>query len=102
MSLATILVNKTVADLFKRIRVNPANTDLVKIMDANLKNPKVEEDANVKKAVAALTYWINLPLPEYPAHYAPELCIEYDKQHCQTIRDWVRELVMSITNASGL
>lgn len=102
MSLAEILANKTVADLFKRIRVNPANADFVKIMDANLKNPKVEEDTNVKKTVAALTYWVHLPLPEYPAHYAPEMCIEYDKQHCQTIRDWVRELAMAIANATGL
>ena len=102
MSLAEILANKTVADLFERICTNPANADFVKVMDANLKNPKVEENANVKKAVAALTYWINLPSSTYPVHCAPELCIEYDKQQRQIMYDWVRELAISIANAIGL
>lgn len=99
MSLAEILANKTIADLFEKIRMNPANAEFVKHMDTNLKNSKVEEDAHVKKAVAALTYWMNLQLSTYPAHYAPELCVEYDRQRNQTMNEWVRELAMAITNA---
>lgn len=103
MSLNEILANKTVADLFVKIRTNPANADLVKRLDANLKIPKVVEDDRVKKAVTTLTQWINLPPPEYPIHYAPELCIHYDNieeiKREKGICNWVTELANAIVNA---
>jgi hypothetical protein len=102
MSLAEILANKIVTDLFEKIRTNPANADLVKRLDANLKNPKVTEEDRVKKAVAALHIWINLPPPEYPVHYAPELCVYYDNieeiKRERGICNWVTELANAIVN----
>lgn len=100
MSLAEILANKTVADLFEMIRKNPANADIVKVMDTNLKNPNVVENDKVKKTVAALHIWINLPPPIYPVHYAPELCVRYDQleqeRRYENIVRWVQELANAV------